>query len=852
MEMDSTGGCADGSRAPRPVEGAAGSKGLEGGEITFTPTNPLPPPSTFVYEFYNGATHLFDLSQTCTPSGGGGPSCPPLSFAYKFKQVGTHILQVYVLNNCPATGGGTPADTCGNTYGPVEILIVTVTAPLMLVGTGVVPQVSTVSAGYAPWGLYVDPSTNIAYVVNAGSAGPDNTIAEVNLETGATIRTISTDLAGPRGVWFDDATGNVWVAGGGSDVVEAFNGVTGALVANVAVGAEPYSLVHDPIDNSLWVTDFESSQISEISLSSNEVMATISTGSGSFPYFITMDPSTGLVFATNSEAGSNDVFVLNATTQSIVGIVNIPTTSYSQDAVYVSDGEVFVTGTNSNSVSEFSEADFTNVSTISGPAGAWGLAYDPELDLLAVGGLGDGATSFYCASTFAAIPAPSSSVSTASPYSLAFDPSLNLLAVESVPSYGSGNLEIFNVTQLAGYCPASLEQGAPVASASAIDMGQSVTFSVSVTGGTGVYTYDWLGLPTGCAPANSSTITCTPSTIIAMDPEISVQVTDTAGVSVNSSATSLAIDPSLTITAPTPSAESFGVGQTFSISATPSGGSGDYTAFAWSDSSSGLGCTLSDSLAIECDPSGVGTYSVQVNVTDSNGDTVHSPALSLLVMDWNAGNLCSVQKGNCQFTGSGHCAPALAYSFNASFQTLKAEITGSSDCVYLNISGSHDVLDLTVTGSSLPYLQVILAGWHDFVNLDVTGSSNSAFVYLFGAYDTYNLTASGSSLTAKTYFLGFTPGNDSAPDQNLSSTDTYHLSIVGSNDNQYLTWVNSVGWSSEANTVKAPRNIATGSSDYLTYQNLTGVWAGPWDSSSGLPSFIPSTPTGAIPPGDPV
>jgi hypothetical protein len=122
---------------------------------------------------------------------------------------------------------------------------------------------------------------------------------------------------------------------------------------------------------------------------------------------------------------------------------------------------------------------------------------------------------------------------------------------------------------------------------------------------------------------------------------------------------------------------------------------------------------------------------------------------------------------------------------------------------------------------------------------------------VFGQSDVYNLTVTGSSLVAKTYFLGFDPGNDSAPAGNLSRTDSYSLKITGSSDTQSIVYVNSVGYSCSAHKVSAPKNIATGSSDYLVYQNMTGIWGGPWDTISGLPSFIPSTPTGAIPAGEP-
>jgi len=389
----------------------------------------------------------------------------------------------------------------------------------------------------------------------------------------------------------------------------------------------------------------------------------------------------------------------------------------------------------------------------------------------------------------------------------------------------------------------------PTASQSSADLNQSVTFRTSVGGGSGGYTYAWNGLPTGCASSNTTSLVCTPTKTGTF--HVSASVTDSNGFTNTSLVLTYMVNSDPIVAEPTPSTESFGLGQAFTLSTMASGGSGAY-AYGWIISNSGLGCTLTNSSTIQCTPTAVGSYTASVRATDTNGYSVTSGSLSLMVIDWNYGNLCSVSKGNCQFTGSGHCDPALAYSFNGTRKTLNVVITGSSDCVYLNVSGSHVVVNVQVTGSSMPYLQIIMAGSNDFLNLAVTGSSDSTFVYVFGQSDVYNLTVTGSSLVAKTYFLGFDPGNDSAPAGNLSRTDSYNLKITGSSDTQSIVYVNSVGYSSSVHKVSAPKNIATGSSDFIVYQNMTGVWGGPWDTTSGLPSFIPSTPTGAIPAGDPV
>ncbi|HEV8050034.1 MAG TPA: hypothetical protein VGP88_05530, partial [Thermoplasmata archaeon] len=76
-----------------------------------------------------------------------------------------------------------------------------------------------------------------------------------------------------------------------------------------------------------------------------------------------------------------------------------------------------------------------------------------------------------------------------------------------------------------------------------ITLGQSTDLAVTATGGTGGYSYDFDGLPTGCASVNASSFTCTPTA--AGSYSITVTVTDALGA--NTSTTAL-----LGVSAPPP------------------------------------------------------------------------------------------------------------------------------------------------------------------------------------------------------------------------------------------------------------------------------------------------------------
>ncbi|HEY6238783.1 MAG TPA: hypothetical protein VIZ68_06330, partial [Thermoplasmata archaeon] len=66
-------------------------------------------------------------------------------------------------------------------------------------------------------------------------------------------------------------------------------------------------------------------------------------------------------------------------------------------------------------------------------------------------------------------------------------------------------------------------------SSDTITVGSAVTFTVGVVGGSGVYTYVYTGLPTGCTPANRSGLSCVPTA--AGTYNVTINVTDTLGVS---------------------------------------------------------------------------------------------------------------------------------------------------------------------------------------------------------------------------------------------------------------------------------------------------------------------------------
>jgi YVTN family beta-propeller protein len=174
--------------------------------------------------------------------------------------------------------------------------------------------------------------------------------------------------------------------------------------------------------------------------------------------------------------------------------------------------------------------------------------------------------------------------------------------------------------------------GIPTESSASVDLGQSVTFaSAKPTGGTGVYSYSWAGLPTGCSSSGEVTDSCTP-TAIGTFSFIEVSVTDSYGFTsaYGGAASSFQVltDPAVTVVE---TASSGDIGQSVTFTSTASGGTGTYS-YAWSNLPSGTGCS-GTTAAITCTSltAPTGPFPVTVKVTDSNSYAVTSSAVTFTV-----------------------------------------------------------------------------------------------------------------------------------------------------------------------------------------------------------------------------
>ncbi len=149
---------------------------------------------------------------------------------------------------------------------------------------------------------------------------------------------------------------------------------------------------------------------------------------------------------------------------------------------------------------------------------------------------------------------------------------------------------------------------------SVVTIGVPTTALVTPSGGAAPFNFSYANLPTGCSGSSSvGSFLCTPSATGTFT--VTVTVTDASGATAHGSST-LLVNPAPTISSFKANPSSLRVGESTTLTASASGGTG-----ALSYVYTGLpgGCTSQDSFSLSCAPTSSGTFTVTVQVTDSQG-----------------------------------------------------------------------------------------------------------------------------------------------------------------------------------------------------------------------------------------
>ncbi len=179
--------------------------------------------------------------------------------------------------------------------------------------------------------------------------------------------------------------------------------------------------------------------------------------------------------------------------------------------------------------------------------------------------------------------------------------------------------------------PGGVTISAFTATPSTVHLGGSTYLNVTASGGTGPLTYAYSRLPTGCLSANVSSLKCTP-TATGNFTAVTVNVTDSKGVSATDNAVTVTVDPAIplppTIASFTATPSSIPLGGSSFLNVTASGGVSPYT---YQYPSLPAGCTSANTSSLKCTPTAAGTYTVSATVRGANGLTSASKTATLTV-----------------------------------------------------------------------------------------------------------------------------------------------------------------------------------------------------------------------------
>jgi YVTN family beta-propeller protein len=633
-----------------------------------------------------------------------------------------------------------------------------------------------VAVGTTPEGLVYDSGAAEIFVANRGSDDV-SVIADSN---DTVVGTIPVGKA-PSSLAYDPALGEVFVANSGSDNVSVISDAKNTVLTNVEVGGEPDSAVYDPAAGEVFVANYNSSNVSLIAAGNDSVVASI--------------PVCGAPWGVAYDGGRNQVFVsclllpgvdvISGTTDSVVVKARLPNIPFGI-AYDPALGAVLVSNEGSNAISVLSDSNDSLVSRVTVGHDPLGLAYDSgAADLVvansgsdnitwiqwtqsttvftvdsrlllstatgsadvgqtvSVEGTGFGSSLVLSNFSLDSIPLACTNATNGTCLAgiLTTDPSGSFDAQFLAPAVPDSGIYVLNATDSNNNSAnQSLEiypdptvgpiSGAPAS----VDVGQSATFRVNATLGSGGFAYRWIGLPVGCGGATAS-IPCAPT---ASGPtSIVVQVTDSNGFLVNSTPVGFTVDPDPEVGTPTsdPGSGLVDGGQSATFTETASLGTGTYGPVTWIGLPGGCAGTTS-SLTCTGTELPAGQYSISAEVTDTNNDTsLASPSLAFVVNPDLAVTLPTANR------------PSSDIGESVTFNATATDGSGSYTYVWSGLpdgcsASSLDPMSCTVTSAGSFSIQLTVTDGSGFV------VTSGTLVYTVNTDPTANFTASRVALDA--------------------------------------------------------------------------------------------------------
>ncbi len=339
-----------------------------------------------------------------------------------------------------------------------------------------------IGSGINPQAIAITPDGAFADEVNYGSPGTMNVISTA---TNTTVNTISIGYY-PTGIAINPQGTLAYVPIYSPGEVKVVGIASNSIVNTIAVGSIPYAPAFNPAGTLAYVPNSGGGTISVIDVASNSVINTITVGGT--PIYVVFNPAGTLAYVAQS-TGTSSVNVIDVASNSVINTISVGTNFDPQSLAITPDGKTLYIGESEDSaINIFNTSTNTVTGIINLPNNPLGLVMNSAGSLLYVAIHGSDVMTTIDTATNSIVN--TITVGT-SPQNLGLTPNGNTLYV---PNYGSGNVSVVNTGFIITVGPAYTTPSNPslTLSNSMIDQGQSILFSASVLNGNDLFGYKYV------------------------------------------------------------------------------------------------------------------------------------------------------------------------------------------------------------------------------------------------------------------------------------------------------------------------------------------------------------------------
>ncbi|MCI4324480.1 MAG: YncE family protein [Thermoplasmata archaeon] len=557
----------------------SGSSGTSVASIPLVvyPTSLTAAPNGKVYAVDHGGVGAFIIPETTNREGGYAPSASPgpVVSAYDtatgdlwIASAGTGTVNVVTASGSPVATLELGFDTDGLAYdaGNGRIYVSNYYSGNVTIVNGAtetVVSVLTVAAFNSLGAEIYDPVDHAVYVA-------DYSYHNVTVVNGASTNGSIQVGSDPTSFAYDPENGTIFVANYGSNNISVINALTNQVTGSIG-GYFPEYLAYDAATNALYVSTSENGEVDAVNATTYASLGTplliqdsidsggIAYGATSQEIYVANTYDSSISILSSSAAPTNATYPVTFVESGLVGsptwevtLGSVPNSSSTNQIGFVEPNGTygFVVGTVPGYVVNVSSGDVTVLgasktvdlgftAAMGGGGGSYPVQFN-ESGLLQGTPWGvslspSGATGASTADAPSPIvfEAPNASytftVHAVTGYTSA--PGTGTVAVAGQPRY-----QTIDFTAV----PSPLTATLAVAPAE-VTLGATSTLTTTASGGSPSYSYSYSGLPAGCASDNSATVQCTPTVTGTF--AITVNVTDSAKLTVEAHATLQVIPP---------------------------------------------------------------------------------------------------------------------------------------------------------------------------------------------------------------------------------------------------------------------------------------------------------------------